>query len=504
MTIAAGARQARVGGVDARPVLVWFRRDLRLTDNPALTWAASTGQPVIPFFVLDEEVGDTVLGSASRWWLHGSLAALAEALAKQGSRLILRRGPGEAVIAALINESGCSAIAWNRLYEPLSVVRDRQITEQCENRGVAARSFNAALLFEPPDIRTGSGSGYRVFTPFWRRCLEHGFEAPGGMAPRPTAPCAWPTSDSLAEWGLRAGIADRVAGLQRTWRPGEAAASACLDGFLDDAVDRYREHRDRPGQPGTSMLSPHLRFGEIGPRQVAAAVGSIGPGPGSEAFLRELGWREFACHLLFHNADMESRNMRPAFDRMAWRDDPAALDRWRRGRTGYPLVDAGMRELWSSGWMHNRVRMVVASFLTKHLLIDWRAGAAWFVDTLVDADRASNSAGWQWVAGSGVDAAPYYRIFNPVAQSRRFDGHGRYLRRWLPELAALPDAFIHAPWTAPATVLEAAGVNPGKTWPMPIVDHATARERALAAWKRATRPDAFDGTATISAQDRSP
>ena len=478
-----------------RPILFWFRRDLRLTDNLALAWAVGTGQSVVPFFVLDEEAGDTALGGASRWWLHGSLKALSNVLEERGSRLVLRCGPAETVIAALIAETGCSAIVWNRLYEPEAVVRDGRIKKECSERGIEARSFNAALLFEPWNVRTGSGSGYRVFTPFWRRCLEHGFEDPGGGVRHLPTPSTWPAGDSLEDWGLRPRTPDWAAGLRETWRPGETAARERLDSFLRDAIGRYREDRERPGEPGTSMLSPYLRFGEIGPRQVAAAVGSMEPGAGSDAFLRELGWREFAHHLLFHNPDMERENMRPAFDRMAWRDDPVGLERWQRGRTGYPLVDAGMRELWTTGWMHNRVRMVSASFLAKHLLIDWRAGAAWFVDTLVDADRANNSAGWQWVAGSGVDAAPYYRIFNPVAQSRRFDGEGRYLRRWLPELAALPDEHIHAPWTAPTEVLEASGVSLGETWPTPIVDHADARKRALAAWQRASRPEAFDGTA---------
>ncbi len=492
-----GARQVArgtCGGGDERPVLVWFRRDLRLADNPALAWAVGTGRPVVPVFVLDDETGDTALGGASRWWLHGSLEALAEALEKRGSRLVLRRGPAEAVLAGLIAETGCSGIVWNRLYEPQAVARDRRIKAQCRNLGVEAHSFNAALLFEPWDIRTGGGSGYGVFTPFWRRCLKHGFEAPGDAVPDLPVPGRWPPGDALEDWELHPRTPDWAAGLRATWQPGEAAARERLDSFLCDAVARYGDDRDWPGDPGTSRLSPHLRFGEIGPRQVAAAVGSRGSGPGGDAFLRELGWREFAHHLLFHNPGMESENMRPAFDRLAWRDDPAGLERWQRGRTGYPLVDAGLRELWTTGWMHNRVRMVAASFLTKHLLIDWRAGAAWFLDTLVDADRANNSAGWQWVAGTGVDAAPYFRIFNPVAQSRRFDGEGRYLRRWLPELAELPNAFIHAPWTAPTPLLEAAGVSLGETWPWPIVDHVDARRRALDALQRVNRPGDFEGT----------
>ncbi len=488
MTNAAGA-QWEGRGSDARPVLVWFRRDLRLADNPALAWAIASGRPIVPVFVLDDETGDTALGGASRWWLHGSLEALSNTLERQGSRLVLRRGPAEEVLAGLIADTGCSTIVWNRLYEPKAIVRDRRVKAECGNRGIEVHSFNAALLFEPWDIRTGSGTAYGVFTPFWRRCLEHGFAAPGGASPRLSTPGTWPPGDALKDWRLRSRTPDWAAGLRETWQPGEAAARERLDAFLCGAVTRYGDDRDRPGDPATSMLSPHLRFGEIGPRQIAAATGARKPGEGGDAFLRELGWREFAHHLLFHNPGMERKNMRPAFDRLAWRDDPDGLECWQRGRTGYPLVDAGMRELWTTGWMHNRVRMVAASFLAKHLLIDWRAGAEWFVDTLVDADRANNSAGWQWVAGTGVDAAPYFRIFNPVAQSRRFDGEGRYLRRWLPELAELPNSFIHAPWTAPAPVLKAAGVNLGDTWPLPVVDHAYARKRALDALQRANRPE---------------
>ena len=478
MTGVAGAARADRGS-DQGPVLVWCRRDLRIADNPALAWAVGTGRHVVPVFVLDEETGDTVLGGASRWWLHGSLRAFASALERRGSRLVLRRGPAEAVLAGLIAETGCSALVWNRLYEPNSIARDQRIKAWCRERSVEVRSFNAALLFEPWDIRTGGGTPYGVFKPFWRRCLWQGVPSPGGDVSHLPAPTRWPRSEVLIDWGLRVATPDWAAGLRATWRPGEAAARERIDAFVCAGAAGYGDNRDRPGTAGTSMLSPHLRYGEIGPRQIAAAVDAREPGEGSDAFMRELGWREFAHHLLFHNPGMENRNMRPAFDRLAWRDDPVSLERWRRGRTGYPLVDAGMRELWTTGWMHNRVRMVAASFLVKHLLIDWRAGAQWFIDTLVDADRAANSAGWQWVAGTGVDAAPYFRIFNPVVQSRRFDAQGRYLRRWLPELAQLPDAFVHAPWTAPETLLSDAGLSLGETWPLPVVDHAHARARAL-------------------------
>ena len=471
------------GGMGMEPVLVWFRRDLRLSDNPALAWAAGTGQPVIPVFILDEETGDTVVGSASRWWLHGSLRKLDEGLHRLGCRLVLRRGPAERELSGLVQECGASAVVWNRLYDPTATARDQQVKEGLKAGGTEARSFNAALLFEPWKVKTGGGSPYRVFTPFWRRCLEIGFKSPETPVSDLRQPQRWPASDAIDDWGL-AGHSETEARLGRVWNPGESGAGRNLEVFLRDSVETYHECRDHPAQSATSRLSPHLHFGEIGPRQVASAIGRYGKGPGPDAFLWEIGWREFSHHLLFHNPNMETENLRTAFDSMPWRDDPEGLECWRSGRTGYPLVDAGMRELSATGWMHNRVRMVTASFLTKHLLIDWRAGADWFLDSLVDADRANNSAGWQWVAGCGADAAPYHRIFNPVAQSRRFDGEGNYLRTWIPELSQMPDEHIHSPWTAPSEVLDNSGVRLGEDYPFPIVDHKAARERALAAYAR--------------------
>lgn len=464
---------------DNQPILMWFRRDLRLTDNPALSWTTRTGKPVIPVFILDEDAGSRPAGGASRWWLHGSLHALHAALEKLGNRLILRRGPAGKTIAALVRETGASGIVWNRLYDPAIIRRDTEIEAQCKEAGIMSRSFNAALLFEPWTIRTGSGSPYRVFTPFWNRCLEQGFAPPKNERTAPVPPSSWPATETLETWNLRCHNPDWAAGFREVWRPGEEGARQRLDDFLRNGVDIYGANRDEPGKRGTSRLSPHLHFGEIGPRQIAAALGEIEPETDRAAFLREIGWREFSHHLLFHNPDMGRVNMRPEFDRMPWRNDPAGLRRWQRGLAGYPLVDAGMRELWTTGWMHNRVRMIVASFLTKHLLIDWRHGADWFWDTLVDADWANNSVGWQWTAGSGVDAAPYFRIFNPVAQSQRFDAAGQYLRTWAPELRRLPDKAIHAPWQAPQAILAEAGVRLGENYPHPIVDHAEARQRAL-------------------------
>ena len=469
------------------PVLVWFRHDLRLADNPAWSWAVEAGRPAIPAFVLDEEEGHRPLGGASRWWLHGSLEALEQALRRQSSQLVLRRGPAAETILRLIRETGAAAVVWNRLYEPATAQRDEAIEERCAEAGLETRTFQAGLLFEPWDIRSGSGLPYRVFTPFWRKCLEHAFARPAPAPPPPASPAVWPPGDDLEGWNLRCREPDWAAGFREVWQPGEEGARRRLRAFLAGPAEQYDQERDRPGIEATSRLSPHLHFGEIGPRQVAAEASALPPGPGRDAFLRELGWREFSHHLLAHNPQMGDRNLRPEFDRMPWRDAPGDLRRWQRAETGYPIVDAGMRELRTTGWMHNRVRMLVASFLTKHLLIDWRHGAEWFWDTLVDADWANNSAGWQWTAGSGADAAPYFRIFNPVAQSRRYDAAGAYLRRWLPELRRLPDRAIHAPWLATDAVLAEAGVRLGETYPRPMVDHAEARLRALHASRSRVR-----------------
>jgi len=456
------------------PSIVWFRRDLRLDDNPALAAAAARGAPVLPLFILDPE---DEIGGASLWWLHGSLAALSKSLARLGAPLVLRRGDPAHILPAVAEETSAGAVFWNRCYEPRAVERDKLIRSALTQRRIEVRSFAASLLAEPWDVKTGSGGPYKVFTPFWRALSQFSFDTPLA-APRKLARVKDIATDHLDEWALRPSKPDWAGGLRETWEPGEAGAQARLADFVDEAMADYPKARDLPNREGTSRLSPHLHWGDLSPRRVWHVVRNAqgGDGRAGEAFLREVAWRDFACHLLYHWPKIETENWKSEFDAFPWMRDAGAFDAWRTGRTGYPIVDAGMRQLWQTGWMHNRVRMIVASFLIKDLLIDWREGEAWFWDTLVDADMGNNIQNWQWVAGSGADAAPYFRIFNPVTQGEKFDGDGRYVRRWIPELAGLSDRWIHAPWTAPTEVLDAAGIRLGRDYPAPIVDHAMARD----------------------------
>jgi len=476
-----------------RPVIVWFRQDLRLADNPALAAAVASGRPIVPLYILDEgspdlRPGIRPLGGASRWWLHQSLAVLAADLRGHGLKLALRRGAATDVLENLVTEAGAGQVVWNRCYEPGAIARDTAVKAMLRDAGVAAASFNGSLLVEPWKIETGQGGPYKVFTPYWKR-LRALFQAPPVADVPDTLPAARDVpGDDLDAWALLPTTPDWAGGLRETWRVGEDAARARLADFLDAAVADYPGDRDRPDRAGTSRLSPHLHFGEIGPHQVwRAASAAMAAGgavaTGAEALLRELVWRDFNHHLLFHFPRIATANWRAQFDGFPWRDDPAALAAWQRGQTGYPLVDAGMRELWHTGFMHNRVRMIVGSFLIKDLMIDWREGEAWFWDTLVDADLANNAGNWQWVAGSGADASPFFRIFNPVTQGEKFDPAGAYVRRWVPELAALPDKWVHKPWAAATDVLADAGVILGETYPAPMVDHGVARNRALAAYK---------------------
>ena len=475
-----------------QPTLLWFRQDLRLSDHPALTEAACRG-PVIPVYILDEQGdGAWAPGAASRWWLHHSLADLDSSLRKLGSRLILRRGESLAELRALIRTTGSHCLHFSRRYEPAAAARDQEILAALRSEGVAVEVFASALLHEPESIRTQTGKPYQVFTPFWKNLQSGADPLPPLLAPkRLAAPDAWPDSLDLRALDLLPRN-DWAAGLRESWRPGATGAKALLRDHLPDILPHYPEGRDRPDRDGTSRLSPHLHFGEVGAREAWAAAGgyrgnqgntNATPGPDGPraAWRRQLAWREFSHHLLAHFPCTPDQPLRPAFAAFPWLADPVSLRAWQQGRTGYPYVDAGMRQLWATGWMHNRVRMVAGSFLVKHLLLPWQAGARWFWDTLVDADLAQNTLGWQWVAGCGADAAPYFRIFNPVTQGEGFDPEGAYVKRWVPELAGLPAVWIHKPWEAPEAVLRAAGLGPGRSYPAPIIAHAEARTRALAA-----------------------
>lgn len=452
------------------PLLLWFRRDLRLHDNAALAAAIASGRPVVPIFILDEvSPGAWAPGGASRWWLHHSLASLDADLRQRGSGLVLRRGRYADEIPKLLRETGATHIHVGEPTEPWS---RREI--DALDGSVTIQRHRTALLFHPAEIRTGGGTPYGVFTPFSKACLRA--MTPYDPIPTPaTIPSAsLPKSDTLAELGLLPTKTDWSAGLRSAHQPGEAGAAARLAAFLP-RIDAYDHDRNLPGQIGTSSLSPHLAWGEISARVVWNATGA---GRGHDVYRSELLWREFSAHLLWHAPTLPDLPLKPAYAAFPWRTDPASLRAWQAGQTGIPIVDAGMRQLRQTGWMHNRVRMIVASFLIKHLLIDWREGEHWFWDNLVDADLAANSASWQWVAGSGADASPFFRVFNPVLQGTKFDSAGNYVRRYVPELARMPDSFIHMPWMAP---------SPPRNYPAPIIDLAFGRNRALDALKTITK-----------------
>ena len=475
-----------------RPSIHWFRLDLRLADNPALRAAIDHGGAVVPVFIWSpEEEAPWSPGGASNWWLHQSLAALDAQLRTAGSRLVIRRGPTLESLRALVKETGADAVLWNRRYEPASIARDKVCKESLRADGIEAESFNAALLHEPWTIQNQSGKPFQVFTPFWRHCLAK----PDPAAPLPApknilSPSNWPRSLALDELELEPKI-NWADGLRAAWQPGAAVATANLNRFLTKAFDDYTDQRNRPDVTGTSRLSPHLHFGEISPRQVWHGLRKMASKRGlpverwrASQFLAEVGWREFAHHLLFHFPHTPTEPLRADFKKFPWRKDAAWLRAWQKGHTGYPIVDAGMRELWTTGWMHNRVRMIVASFLVKDLLLPWQEGARWFWETLVDADLAQNTLGWQWSAGCGPDAAPYFRVFNPLSQGEKFDPRGDYVLRWCPELGKLPGEWLHRPWQAPPEVLDRAGLQVRRDYPEPIVSHAIAREVALEAFAR--------------------
>ena len=468
--------------------LIWFRRDLRLADNPALAAALETHDHVIPVFIhAPDEEAPWAPGAASRWWLHHSLRALDEDLRRRGSCLHVLRGPSLECLRKIITAAGAMAVYWNRLHEPAITARDTIIRQALVEDGIDARSFKAALLFEPCEVRTGQDQPYRVFTPFWRKARAQ-------LQVRPPFPAVENIPGQRMDGGLPIDALELLPkirwdrGLDETWTPGEAGAAEAFDEFVESALADYAVARDRPDLNGTSRLSAHLHFGEISPMQIAweldervLKTGNGGRSAGAESFLREIGWREFSQHLLFNFPQMAEKNLNPRFDDFRWGEEDAEVIRqWQQGQTGIPIIDAGMRELWATGTMHNRVRMLVASFLTKNLRQHWLHGARWFWDTLVDADLANNSQGWQWTAGCGVDASPYFRIFNPVSQGERFDPRGDYVRRWVSELAELPAPLIHHPWTDP-------GTNARCGYALPMADLGSSRKAALAAYQALTR-----------------
>lgn len=465
--------------------IVWFRNDLRVEDHPALLEAALHGE-VILLYIYPPEKGEWSIGGASKWWLHYSLLALQEQLKHYNAELVIRAGDPLHELQAVIKESGANAVYWNRRVDRSDISLDNEIKSTLLDQGLTVKSFRGNLLFEPWVILNRSGKPFQVFTPFWKTCLKHSL--PEKPLPSPqkikSISCRSIKIEALdllpkVHWDVK---------FKLYWVPGTLGARNALQKFIDSGITDYLTNRDFPAGDGVSLLSPHLHFGEITPNMIWNAVASHEklPSTGTECFLRQLGWREFAHYLLYHFPDTPNEPLRKEFLRFPWKKDPVGLNAWQKGLTGYPIVDAGMRQLWGTGWMHNRVRMIVGSFLVKDLLISWTEGARWFWDALVDADLANNTMGWQWVGGCGADAAPYFRVFNPVLQGEKFDPSGKYIREWVPELNAVPDRWIHSPWEAPTTELSLAGVVLGRDYPYPIVDHAKARIEALQAFKDRT------------------
>lgn len=474
-----------------RPNIVWLRNDLRLRDNAALSTALGQGAPVVVLYIWDVEAyGDWAPGGAAKVWLHHALESLSKELAKQGGRLILRKGATAEVLHDVITTTGAGAIYWNRRYEPNLRALDAELKLELRAEGLKVETFNSALLNEPHTVANKSGGPFKVYSPYFKSIQDRPVAAPVEFEPEAAQ---WSKmdleSEALEALDLLPEL-DWWRGMITEWDISEAGAQARLDSFLDGPVANYNEDRNIPGMEGSSKLSPYLQSGLIGPRQVVAALEARSDlkEKGPFVYLKEIYWREFAYNVLFHFPHTSDKPLQAQYADFPWEDDEALLKRWQEGQTGYPIVDAGMRELYATGWMHNRVRMIVASLLVKQLLQDWKAGAAWFWDTLVDADLASNSLGWQWSGGCGADAAPYFRVFNPMIQGGKFDAIGTYVKRYVPELAKLPAKYIHTPWEAPESVLEAAGVELGVTYPRPVIDHQVGRDRALAAFDKFKNP----------------
>ncbi|GAB4236880.1 MAG: deoxyribodipyrimidine photo-lyase [Chlamydiales bacterium] len=467
------------------PIIVWFRQDLRLQDHPALYHACQKEVPVIPIYIYDDvNPGKWLPGASSRWWLHHSLQSLKNELAKHHGTLYTFRGDPLKVLKKIVKDYKPQSLYWNRCYEPYAIERDKRIKTWASDEGLEARSFNGSLLVEPWEVETNSGDPYRVFTPFWKAAQKE--IQIDKILPVPKLTNFnkdIPYAETLESWKLVEANRD-FSGFS-IWTPGEEGAHQNLKRFLYYALENYAEDRDVPGDEGTSKLSPHLHFGEISPNEVYLAIDrqhdrrNKDQAKSCERYQAELGWREFSYHLLYHFPNIPESAFNPKFSDFPWHEDKPNHEKWQKGLTGYPIVDAGMRELFHTGWMHNRVRMLVASFLTKDLFIHWKEGEKWFWEHLVDADLANNSASWQWVAGSGADAAPYFRVFNPTLQGQKFDPEGKYVRKWVPEIASLPKQYIHKPWEAPHELLEELGIDLENNYALPIVDHSEQREQAL-------------------------
>lgn len=468
------------------PALLWLRNDLRFDDNPAMRAAQASGRPVVCLYVLDDDApGELALGSAQRWWLHHSLAAFQSDLTTRGGALVLRRGQAKDIVPEVAHSIGAAEVFWTRRYMEWQVDVDKALKQALDEAGHKVTTCNGSLLFEPWEIKTKSGDPYRVFTPFWRNLKTHDVRESLPRTDKLEAPSDLPASDSLDDWNLRPEDPNWAEGFEPVWTPGEKGARTRMRDFLDShGAKEYDNLRNRPDKDSTSRMSPHLHLGEISPVTVwyamkdAIAAGTV-PGSHGDSFLSEIAWREFSYVLLYFNPAMTDEPLMGKFKEFEWNTDKQALKAWQRGTTGYPIVDAGMRQLWREGWMHNRVRMIVGSFLVKDLLIHWREGMMWFWDCLVDADPASNTAGWQWIAGCGADAAPFFRVFNPTSQGEKFDPEGDYVRKYVPELQDMPKKHIHEPAAAPREILKSAGVQLGDSYPRPIVNHKERREEAL-------------------------
>jgi len=464
----------------ADPIIIWFRQDLRLAFNPAFFHAVKENSPLIAVYIWSpKEEGAWKLGAASRWWLHHSLKALESELKKRRVQLCIQKGEAASVLKRIVKQTQAKLVVWNARYEPDALKQEKRVKEAIEKSGCAAASFHGNLLFPPGKILTGEGNPYQVFTPFYRACLKEEIERLEGKVPAKVFHFSAKIDHlKIDDLNLLPEIGwDK--GFYHVWTPGEKGGQAALRQFVKKGLSGYSAARDVPGMEGTSHLSPHLHFGEIAPFQIWKELENQ---RGSEPFLRQIIWREFAHHLLVHFPRTPNRALKEKFNDFPWKRNSRSLHVWQKGMTGYPIIDAGMRQLWKLGWMHNRVRMIAASFLVKDLMVPWQEGAKWFWDTLVDADLANNTLGWQWCAGCGADAAPYFRIFNPETQSKRFDPKGEYIRTFVPELKKLPDRWIHAPHLAPDDVLQKAGIVLGKNYPRPIVDHDAARKSALKAY----------------------